>query len=503
MTTSPLVSAATRFVPVGLQALAVQPRTHQVLAAGVALAAIGGAIVAAQPTLTRALGAGNALPLVGLAMLLVSALALVSQYLKRYERPLVGSARHLYLLASVSGGTLLLAWAFLGLGLNPYLSPLTACGMLLGVFVNRRVAVLVTTLLGLLLALLPGFTASATLVGLGAALVAIHAAQRVQQRFDLARAGLMAGLAGAWIVASLGCLDGKAWPVWGLAAVSAVLAGIFNSVLVVGLLPYLEDVFGITTTFKLLELASPNQPLLKELQLKAPGTYHHSIMVGNLAEAAAEAIGADALLVRVGAYYHDIGKTKRPYFFVENQLGMANQHDRISPRLSALVITAHVKEGLEMAREHKLPGIIQEFIATHHGTSLVSYFYHQAVQAEGAGQVMEEHFRYPGPRPRTRETGILMLADGVEAACRSIKHPTAEAIEAMVRKIVDKRLSDGELSEAPLTLSEIEKLAQTFVRILTGLYHQRIEYPDQVFKELRGEASAPETKGKKLGALPK
>lgn len=503
MTTSPLVSAATRFVPVGLQALAVQPRTHQALAATLACAVVGTALVGARTGLGATLLAGNPLPLLGLGMLLATALAIVAQYLKRYERPLVGSARHLYLLASVASGIPLLAWIFQSLGLNPYLSPLSACGMLLGVFLNRRVAVLVTLILGLFLGLLPGFTVTATLVGIASAQVAIHAVQRVQQRFDLARAGLMAGLAGAWLVASLGCLDGRPWQAWGMAAVSALLGGAFNSVLVVGLLPYLEDLFGITTTFKLLELASPNQPLLKELQLKAPGTYHHSIMVGNLAEAAAEAIGADALLVRVGAYYHDIGKTKRPYFFVENQLGMANQHDRISPRLSALVITAHVKEGLEMAREHKLPGIIQEFIATHHGTSLVSYFYHQAVQAEGAGQVMEEHFRYPGPRPRTRETGILMLADGAEAACRSIKNPTAEAIEAMVRKIVDKRLSDGELSEAPLTLSEIEKSAQTFVRILTGLYHQRIEYPDQVFKELRGEHAAPDTKGKKLGALPK
>jgi putative nucleotidyltransferase with HDIG domain len=269
---------------------------------------------------------------------------------------------------------------------------------------------------------------------------------------------------------------------------------------VVGVLPYLEDMFGITTTFKLLELANPSQPLLRELQLKAPGTYHHSILVGNLAEAAAEAIGADALLVRVGSYYHDVGKTKRPYFFIENQLGMANQHDRISPRLSALVITAHVKEGLEMAREHKLPAILQEFIATHHGTSLVSYFYHQAVQAEGQRQVQEEHFRYPGPRPRTRETGIVMLADGVEAACRSLKTPTPEQIEQMVRKIVDKRLADGELSEAPLTLKEIEKISAAFIRILTGLFHHRIEYPDQVFRELRGGGDAE--KGKKVARLP-
>ena len=177
---------------------------------------------------------------------------------------------------------------------------------------------------------------------------------------------------------------------------------------------------------------------------------------------------------------------------------MANQHDRISPRLSALVITAHVKEGLEMAREHKLPAIIQDFITTHHGTSLVSYFYHQAVQSEGPKQVQEEHFRYPGPRPRTRETGIVMLADGVEASCRTLKVPTPDQIESMVRKIIDKRLADGELSEAPLTLQEIEKIQMAFVRVLSGLFHQRIEYPEQIFKELRAGTDS-ESKGKKVG----
>jgi putative nucleotidyltransferase with HDIG domain len=433
---------------------------------------------------------------------LVTVMTLVVSFMRQFETATLTSIRHLYLTSLVTVGTFLLTWVLTSLNLSPYITPLIACGMLLTVFVNLRVAMVVTMLVGMLLGLFPGHSATAILVSLLGSATAIYAVSRVQQRFDLARAGLFASMVSGWVVVALSCLEGLPWTAWYMHAGAAMVSGVGSAIMVVGVLPYLEDMFGITTTFKLLELANPSQPLLRELQFKAPGTYHHSIMVGNLAESAAEAIGADALLVRVGSYYHDIGKTKRPYFFIENQLGMANQHDRISPRLSALVITAHVKEGLEMAREHKLPAIIQEFIATHHGTSLVSYFYHQAVQAEGQRQVQEEHFRYPGPRPRTRETGIVMLADGVEAACRSLKTPTPDQIEGMVRKIVDKRLADGELSEAPLTLKEIEKIAAAFIRILTGLYHHRIEYPDAVFRELRGGGES-ELKGKKVGNLPK
>lgn len=501
-----LIQAAHRFVPPGVQSLAVQPLTHQVVNVVVTNVLVLYILLMAQPVFLAEASQGQWLKFGGLMMVLATVMALVVGFLRQFESATVTSIRHLYLTSLVVIGTFLVTWLLNTLNLHPamssYLSPLVACGMLLTVFVNLRVAMVVTLLVGMLQGLFPGHGANAILVSLLGAAVAIYAVSRVQQRFDLARAGLFASLVSAWVVVALSCLEGLTWHGWYLKAAAALFSGVGSAILVVGVLPYLEDLFGITTTFKLLELANPSQPLLRELQFKAPGTYHHSIMVGNLAESAAEAIGADALLVRVGSYYHDIGKTKRPYFFIENQLGMANQHDRISPRLSALVITAHVKEGLEMAREHKLPAIIQEFIATHHGTSLVSYFYHQAVQAEGERAVQEEHFRYPGPRPRTRETGIVMLADGVEAACRSIKNPTPDQIEAMVKKIVDKRLADGELSEAPLTLKEIERISAAFIRILTGLYHHRIEYPDQVFRELRGGGES-ELKGKKVGNLSK
>lgn len=500
--TDKILQAAHRFVPPGVQSLALQPFTHQVINAAGSSVLVLLILLMAQPKFVQEAMNGEWLPLGGLAMVLSTILALVVGYLRQFEQTTVSSIRHLYLTSLIVVATFGLAWVLSSLNLNPYISPLVACGMLLTVFVNGRVGLVVTMQVGLLLALFPGHDAISTLVSLIASAISIYAVSCVQQRYDVFRAGLFASLVAAWVVVALSSLGGLGWAGWYMNGAAAAMSGVGSAILVVGVLPLMEDLFGITTTFKLLELANPSQPLLRELQMKAPGTYHHSILVGNLAESAAEAIGADALLVRVGSYYHDIGKTKRPYFFVENQLGMANQHDRISPRLSALVITAHVKEGLEMAREHKLPAIIQEFIATHHGTSLVSYFYHQAVQAEGQRQVQEEHFRYPGPRPRTRETGIVMLADGVEASCRSLKTPTPDQIEAMVRKIVEKRLADGELSEAPLTLKEIEKISAAFIRVLTGLFHQRIEYPDQVFRELRGGADA-DLKGKKVGHLPK
>ncbi|MDB5096038.1 MAG: receptor with intracellular metal dependent phosphohydrolase [Cyanobacteria bacterium RYN_339] len=499
--TEKILEAAHRFVPPGVQSIAVQPFTHQLINVVATAGIVLYVLLMAQPGIIDGLGHGHWLPFAGLLMIIGTLTAIVVGYLRQFEPATVASIRHLYLIGLVVASTFVIALCLGKMALGPYFSPLVACGMLLAVFVNTRVGLIVTSLAGLLLAVFPNHDPIVVLESLLGAAIAIHAVSRVQQRFDLARAGIFAALVSGWCVVALSCYMGLPWGAWYMNAGAALVSGVCSAILVVGVLPYLEDMFGITTTFKLLELANPSQPLLRELQLKAPGTYHHSILVGNLAEAAAESIGADALLVRVGSYYHDVGKTKRPYFFIENQLGMANQHDRISPRLSALVITAHVKEGLEMAREHKLPAILQEFIATHHGTSLVSYFYHQAVQAEGQRQVQEEHFRYPGPRPRTRETGIVMLADGVEAACRSLKTPTPEQIEQMVRKIVDKRLADGELSEAPLTLKEIEKVSAAFIRILTGLFHHRIEYPDQVFRELRGGAMEAD-RGKKVGRAP-
>jgi len=217
--------------------------------------------------------------------------------------------------------------------------------------------------------------------------------------------------------------------------------------------------------------------------LEAPGTYHHSILVGNLAEAAAEAVGGDGLLARVGAFYHDIGKLKRPYFFVENQVGKDNPHDKIAPSLSTLIVTSHVKDGLELAGEYKLPDVVTQFIAQHHGTDLVRFFYHRATEASEDGSVEEKDFRYPGPKPQGKEVAIVSLADAVEAATRSLSKPTPGKIEGLVRKIIKDRLNSGELDESDLTFQDMDRIASAFSKVIMGMFHTRVEYPDKITKE--------------------
>ncbi len=441
----------------------------------------------------------SALPELGVAGLVAGMILLFGAYLKHYEPEVASSSRHTYLLAVVVLSYLGFELLLRAVKAPVALDPVPAVGMLLALFVNWRVAMGATLAIALPLDLMPWQSADSTVVGMAGAWVAIISVRRIRERWDVGKAGIRAGIAMALTTAVAGpLLHGWVLEEWlrnvGLAALSGPIA----AVLVMGVLPYLERLTGITTAFTLLELANPAQPLLRHLLLKAPGTYHHSILVGNLGEAAAEAIGADPLLVRVGAYYHDIGKTKRPYFFIENQQGMGNQHDNISPRLSSLVITAHVKEGVELAREYRLPGQVADFIPMHHGCSLVAYFFHKATQSEGVGYVEEEHFRYPGPRPNTKETAIVMLADGVEATTRTLTRPTAEQIEATIRKIVNKRMTENELSEAPLTLNEVEKIIQSFNRVLQGLYHQRIEYPDQI---LEREERVKQQEKRRLGGL--
>jgi putative nucleotidyltransferase with HDIG domain len=278
-----------------------------------------------------------------------------------------------------------------------------------------------------------------------------------------------------------------------LGIVQLVLASVSNgglsAILTLGGFFLLGSVFDITTPLRLMELARPTHPLLRQLLLKAPGTYHHSLLVSNMAEQAAEQIGADALLSRVGAYYHDIGKTVRPYFFVENQADGINVHDRLDPKTSAQIIVSHTKDGLDLARKYRLPGKIQEFIAQHHGVGTVSYFYQQALQHEGgAGTANEDDFRYPGPRPLSKEVAIVMLADGCESAVRSARPTSAEEIDELVRKVINDRLLRGELDDSDLTLRDLDKIREAFTSILQGVFHPRIKYPEGALKELEPAA---------------
>ncbi len=263
--------------------------------------------------------------------------------------------------------------------------------------------------------------------------------------------------------------------------IMACVSGLVASVLTIGFMPFFETGFGILSTMKLIELSNPNHPLLRKILTETPGTYHHSVMVANLSESACEAIGADGLLARVGAYYHDIGKTKRPQYFIENQMNIENPHNKLSPQLSKNIIIAHVTDGVDMLKKHKMPKEFIDIAEQHHGTSLLKYFYHQAKQTNDS--IYEEEFRYPGPKPQTKEIAIISIADSVEAAVRSMSNPTPDKIEKLVRSIIADRLQDHQLDECDLTLKELDIIAKSFCESLKGIFHSRIEYPELTKKQ--------------------
>ncbi len=310
-----------------------------------------------------------------------------------------------------------------------------------------------------------------------------------RKRFEVLRSGMTVGLFQMMAVPMVELLAGSdlSWN-WLLGAGIAMTSGLLMGFWGLALIPLLEMVFNVTTDSRLMELSSGDHPLVRELSLRSPGTYHHSIMMGNLAEAAAENINANPLLARVMALYHDIGKMTKSHYFVENQSG-ENRHDHLAPSMSTKIIMAHVKDGLELARRYKLGEPIQEAIISHHGTSLLQYFHNRAMKQAAKRQttVSAEAFRYAGPKPRSREAGILMLADSVEAAARTLKTPSPAQIQALVRRIVNAKIQDGQLDDCCLTLREIALIEEAFTRVLTlGFYHHRIEYPDQVAKHKKG-----------------
>lgn len=412
-------------------------------------------------------------------------------YMRFFEKQFF-EAKYLSLMAVLS---LLLAGiaVVIPTGFSPYVLPIPAYVLLLAIFTNPRVAFVAITVL--LTVLTTGMQYPAqfivAFVLLSLATMVTVSQIRYSRRFDLIKAGFLISLTGVVIVLAIYLLERCLIDVSnGLIfknSIFVILNGIVSSMIALGTLPLFESLFKIITPYGLAELADHNQPLLKRLQFEAPGTYHHSLMVSNLCEAAAEAIGANPILARVGAFYHDIGKLKRPLFFVENQsyFGIENPHTKLSPRVSKMVITAHPKDGVELAKEYGLPAVISNFILQHHGEGLASYFYNQAIKEEGAENVKEEQFRYTGPKPNMKETAILMIADAVESAVRSLKNPTSEEIEQIIDKIIVERLNDGQLADSPLTLHDIKVIAATFSRILRGMQHNRIKYQENIEEELR------------------
>ena len=355
-----------------------------------------------------------------------------------------------------------------------FLLPSAMGTMLVATLFNPNMAVFFNGIFAIFAGILTG-DVQFVLLSLISGMVGAIGIIRLTERSDLYKTALYIALINVIAIGAWGILNRTIWDVIWVGMLFGILNGVFSAVLTLGLLPLIESLFGVTTSIKLLELSNPNQPLLKKLMLEAPGTYHHSVMVGNLGEAAAEAVGADGLIVRVGAYYHDIGKIKRPYFFTENQFNGENPHDKISPTLSALIITSHVKDGVEMATEAKLPPMIIDMIAQHHGNSLISFFYQKAKETDE--EVREEDYRYEQPKPQTKEAAILMMADTVEAAVRSKTGATPGQIEGFIRTLIKGKLNDGQFDECDLTFKDLDKIAETFGRVINGMYHKRIEYP--------------------------
>lgn len=433
----------------------------------------------------------NPLHFVGVGGLLVLIFLGNYRFLCNYHPRILQRENQMILISFLPVFMVILAQAtsFLPVVYPGYLFPLAVGSILLAVLLEARVAIFFTLSLAILSFLVLQGGLPEIIVGLVGGISGVYSVARVTQRRDFVRAGVIVGVFCAIAILTLSLLENITEPhrllfLGGLGLVNGLLAAI----LINGLLPLLENYLGMSSAVRLLELSNPNQPLLKKLLMEAPGTYHHSVIVGNLAEAAAEQLGADALLARVGAYYHDVGKIKRPYFFSENLLGDENPHDKLNPSLSALIIKSHVKDGVEMGKRHKLPEPIVEIIEQHHGTSLISYFYQESLQRGDNGS---PNFKYDGPKPHSREAALILLADVAEAAVRSraAERDNPQALAGMIRELIKEKLESGQLDDSYLTLRDLEPIQDCFTRILMGIYHKRIEYPD--YGEIK-EASANE-----------
>jgi len=429
---------------------------------------------------------------IGLLLVVFAAVVVTVTYLARRAPKALETPEQmkLFLVALVFSVVAVKALAVTGAsaGVIILFNPLAAAAVLLSLVLGQEVGIAAA------ICLAPGFGIISGIAGRGAAVTyallggmvgALSVSPRRSQRHDIIKAGAAVGIMNASVLLAFNLLshlpgsEARLEVIYGW-SLPGFFNGIVGAIVVIGLVPMLERSFKVTTTTTMQELTSPTRPLLQRLINEAPGTYNHASNVAYLAEDAAKEVGADAALAKAAAYYHDVGKLKRPYFFTENQLGGVNYHDNLSPHLSRLIITSHTKDGVELAKKAGVPTAICDIIQQHHGTDLVSYFYHGAKQQEATkGPVHEHTFRYPGPKPQTKEAAVVMLADAVEAACRSIEKPTPTAIDKMVTKITNDRFVDGQFDECDLTKKDIERIADSLSHNLSGMYHSRISYPDE------------------------
>jgi len=415
---------------------------------------------------------------IGYGIIISICLAIMGYYLRGLDRKLWDSNSTIFLISLITVTTLIMT--MVAGSISAYLIIIPAGAMLVSILISPKIAIMANIIMSILAGFLGSYDMQIVAIMLLSGILASGMVARTHHRSTLILAGLAVSLVNILIIFSVGILNREELTGLFYNGMYGAIGGILSAIFTIGTLPFFETAFDIITPVKLLELSNPNQPILRRLLIEAPGTYYHSILVGNLAEAAAEDIGANPLLCRVGAYYHDIGKLKRPYFFKENQITKDNPHDKITPNLSALVITSHVKDGIEMAKKYKLPSAVVRIIEEHHGNTLVAYFYYKAVKAEGNEAVDEAKFRYPFRKPQTKEAAIVMAADSVEAYIRSLTEPTKEQVEQGVRKIIKDKLNDAQLDECDLTLRDLDMIGRAFVKVLAGIFHDRIEYPENI-----------------------
>ncbi|MEI8175872.1 MAG: HDIG domain-containing metalloprotein [Candidatus Omnitrophota bacterium] len=362
--------------------------------------------------------------------------------------------------------------------LNIYLLPVAGVAMLLALLINPLTSCIVSLILSAAFGLATQESFRVFITMFSGSVLAILLVSNTRRRSQILNTGLLIGVLNCSVISFFGFYDGSNTTGIPPAALWGLGAGIFSSFIVMGLLHLFETLFNITTNITLLELSDLNNPLLKNLILHAPGTYHHSLIVGNLAEAACDAIKANSLLGRVGAYYHDIGKVEKAEYFSENEIEIKSKHTGLTPSMSCLIITNHVRDGVEVARKYRLPRAIVDFIAQHHGTGLIYFFYQRALETvKDEALLKEEDFRYPGPKPQTKEAAVVLLADSVEASSRTLSDPTPAKLRALAQRIINNKFIDGQLDECELSLKDLNKIADSFSRILAGIFHTRIEYP--------------------------
>lgn len=427
-----------------------------------------------EPSVMKAGGAFAILILVGLFML-VTVL-----YLKFYEPSLAAGNKELVLLSFITILMLIVAKAIVMSPWPSNLVPVAVASMLIAILINSRLAIITTCFLSVLIGMISGNRLDIAGMSLVGGIIGIFAMKGVRRRSQVITAGLCVGFANMSYLIGMGLIRALDFKTAITESFFGFTSGLISAVIVTGVLPIFENIFKVTTDISLLELADLNHPILKEMVMKAPGTYHHSLVVGNLAEAACEAIKANPLLARVSSYFHDIGKIEKAPYFSENQLSPVDSaHDKLSPTMSSLIITNHVKNGVELAKKYKLNRNIIDIINQHHGTGLVFYFFKRALEKVTDEEVGEQSFRYPGPKPQTKEAACVLLADSVEAASRTLDDPTPSRIKGLVRKVINNKFIDGQLDECDLTLKDLERISEVFTHILTGIFHTRVKYPEE------------------------